>query len=99
MQKKKLVYLALFMLGITLSLCVAFSNVNHLVRWFNIDDGFFYFKVARNVANGLGFTFDGINRTNGFHPLWMAVCIAVYSIVRTNLILPLAHLRHHRGSA
>ena len=88
-QKKKLVYLALFMLGITLSLCVAFSNVNHLVRWFNIDDGFFYFKVARNVANGLGFTFDGINRTNGFHPLWMAVCIAVYSIVRTDLILPL----------
>ena len=89
MQKKKLVYLALFMLGITLSLCVAFSNVNHLVRWFNIDDGFFYFKVARNFANGLGFTFDGINRTNGFHPLWMAVCIVVYSIVRTDLILPL----------
>ena len=89
MQKKKLVYLALFVLGITLSLSVAFSNVNHLVRWFNIDDGFFYFKVARNVANGLGFTFDGINRTNGFHPLWMAVCIVVYSIVRTNLIIPL----------
>jgi len=89
MQKNKLIYLALFILGITLSLCVAFSNVNNIIRWFNIDDGFFYFKVARNAANGFGFTFDGINRTNGFHPLWMAVCIAVFSIVKSDLILPL----------
>ncbi len=89
MQKKNLIYILLFIFGITLSLCVAFTNINNLIRWFNIDDGFFYFKVAQNVAYGQGFTFDGINRTNGFHPLWMAVCIAVYTIVRTDLILPL----------
>ena len=89
MKKKTLIYILLFLFGITLSLFVAFSNINNLIHWFNIDDGFFYFKVARNVAHGQGFTFDGINRTNGFHPLWMAVCTVVYTIFRTDLILPL----------
>ena len=88
-KHRRNIYLALFLLGFGLSLYIAFSQVNYLVRWFNIDDGFFYFKVARNATHGLGFTFDGINRTNGFHPLWMAVCVLVYSIIRTDLILPL----------
>ncbi len=34
------------------------------------DDGFYYLQIARNVATQGKFTFDGINRTNGFHPLW-----------------------------
>lgn len=88
-QKKNLIYMLLFIFGITLSLYVAFSSINNLIRWFSTDDGFFYFKVAQNVANGQGFTFDGINRTNGFHPLWMVVCIAVYKVVPADLILPL----------
>ena len=40
------------------------------------DDSFFYLKTARNMARGLGSTFDGINPTNGYHPLWM-VALAV----------------------
>jgi hypothetical protein len=42
------------------------------------DDAFFYLKTAQNLASGLGSTFDGINRTNGFHPLylWLLTLIA-----------------------
>jgi len=29
--------------------------------------------VARNIARGLGSTFDTIAPTNGYHPLWMAI--------------------------
>ena len=39
-------------------------------RFFH-DDSFFYIKTANNLAQGLGATFDGINQTNGFHPLYM----------------------------
>jgi hypothetical protein len=42
------------------------------------DDAFYYFEIARNVAQGYGFTFDRINPTNGFHPLWLLICIPVY---------------------
>jgi hypothetical protein len=34
------------------------------------DDGFYYLKIARNVALTGFQSFDGINWTNGFHPLW-----------------------------
>ena len=59
------------------------------MKWYASDDGFYYFKVAENITNGLGVTFDGINPTNGFHPLWMVVCIPVFALARFNLILPL----------
>jgi len=36
-----------------------------------IDDAFYFVKIARNFAAGHGFSFDGINQTNGFQPLWL----------------------------
>jgi hypothetical protein len=44
------------------------------------DDAFYYFNVARNVTAGHGWTFDQINRTNGFHPLWMACLLPVFAL-------------------
>jgi hypothetical protein len=35
------------------------------------DDSFYYLLTARNAALGYGFSFDQLNATNGFHPLWM----------------------------
>ncbi len=40
---------------------------------FSFDDSFYYLKVASNIVAGFGITFDRINTTNGFHPLWMFV--------------------------
>jgi len=71
------------------SFYVAFSPANSLTNWYNNDDGFFYFKVAQNIVAGHGVTFDGINATNGFHPLWMLICIPVYALIKGDLISPL----------
>lgn len=57
--------------------------------WFSRDDAFYYFKVAQNITEGQGSTFDGINLTNGYHPLWMLICIPVFALARFDLILPL----------
>lgn len=38
---------------------------------FTPDDAFYYFRIARNFVLGHGFSFDTINPTNGFQPLWM----------------------------
>lgn len=35
------------------------------------DDAYYYLKIARNFVKGYGFSFDAINPTNGFQPLWM----------------------------
>jgi hypothetical protein len=57
--------------------------------WFKRDDAYYYYKVAQNISEGHGSTFDGINLTNGYHPLWMMVCIPIFALARFDLILPL----------
>lgn len=39
------------------------------------DDGLFYYQIADNVVRGYGVTFSRLMPTNGFHPLWLLVCI------------------------
>lgn len=57
--------------------------------WFKRDDAYYYFKVAQNISEGYGSTFDGINLTNGYHPLWMLICIPIFALARFDVILPL----------
>jgi len=58
-------------------------------HWFVRDDAYYYFKVAQNIVEGHGSTFDGINLTNGYHPLWMLICIPIFALAKYDLILPL----------
>ena len=68
---------------------VASLPVNSLLNWFHTDDAFYYYKTAANIAHGFGSTFDRIGQTNGYHPLWMVICIPIFSLSKLNLILPL----------
>lgn len=68
---------------------VVFAPANSVMNWYTTDDVFYYFKPAQNIAEGYGVTFDRIGRANGFHPLWMLVCIPIFSLARYDLILPL----------
>lgn len=56
------------------------------------DDAFYYFQIARHIAGGEGSTFDGVNLTNGYHPLWMLILIPLFSLFSvggTNDVLPI----------
>ncbi len=44
------------------------------------DDAFYYFQIARNIALGLNSTFDGVNLTNGYHPLWMLMLVPIWQL-------------------
>jgi len=75
---------------IVISLYAALSDAQNLSwRWFTRDDAYYYFKVAQNISEGHGSTFDGINRSNGYHPLWMLICIPIFALARFDVILPL----------
>lgn len=47
-----------------------------------VDDGYYYLQIAKNLSQGNGPTFDGINYTNGFHPLWQFALVPVLFIIR-----------------
>ena len=74
----------------SISLYAALSDAQNLSwHWFIRDDAYYYFKVAQNISEGQGSTFDGINPTNGYHPLWMLICVPIFALARVDLILPL----------
>ena len=80
----------LIVVVMSMSLYAALSDAQNLSwRWFTRDDAYYYFKVAQNISEGHGSTFDGINQTNGYHPLWMLICIPIFALARFDLILPL----------
>ncbi|HCR72294.1 MAG TPA: hypothetical protein DIW23_12675, partial [Anaerolineae bacterium] len=82
------ILLTIVILGIHIqaSLADAYTFPNY---WFKRDDAYYYFKVAQNITEGYGSTFDGINLTNGYHPLWMLICIPIFALARFDVILPL----------
>jgi hypothetical protein len=68
----------------------AFSDAHNFPnRWFTRDDAYYYFKVAQNISEGNGITFDGVNLANGYHPLWMLINIPIFALARFDLVLPL----------
>lgn len=79
-------------------LVCSFRPATAILRWYSIDDAFFYFETAKNIAMGLGSTFDGISLTNGYHPLWMAILIPIFKLGTVNLILPLRVLIALQGA-
>jgi len=80
----------ILLLLVLISHCYAiFSPPNSLMNWFLTDDAFYYYKTAQNISEGNGISFDQISRASGFHPLWMMVCVPIFSLARFDLILPL----------
>lgn len=47
------------------------------------DDAFYYLEIASNIGQGAGSTFDGINLTNGYHPLWQLLLGLVAVVIQS----------------
>jgi hypothetical protein len=84
-----IIQIVLVLAALAGSVYVACTPAGSLIKWYNSDDAFFYYKVAVNFISGNGFSFDGVNLSNGFHPLWMVVCLGVFWLAKFDLVLPL----------
>ena len=85
----KWIEIGFILIFIAFGLMVALSNEFAVLNWLTIDDAYYYYKVAYNIGAGLGSSFDGVNMTNGYHPLWMLICVPVFLLAQIDLILPL----------
>lgn len=87
-------------LGALISLLVSpyvalslFGSDAQLIAFFP-DDAFYYLKTARNLL-AVGFTtFDGVNPTNGFHPLYFLLVTALAGWVPGTWFLNAVFLLH-----
>lgn len=80
--------LAGFVLLVYRSLLYAWHNPLTL----RFDDTFYYLITAQNIVDTGVSTFDGVNPTNGYHPLWMLVHVVVLGVGEL-----WADLTAHRG--
>lgn len=61
-----------------------YSSIEFLLN-FADDDSFFYIKTAYNFSTGFGSTFDRVDMTNGYHPLWFLLLSSYFFVL--NFIL------------
>jgi hypothetical protein len=76
------VNLGTFLIVVVASAWIFYTPLRNATRImpFVEDDFYYYLKVAQNVAAGLGSTFNGITRTNGYHPLYFLVLVCICKV-------------------
>lgn len=79
MKVNRILVLLLFIIFAVIIFLLPFKYLLH----YSVDDSYFYIKTANNFANGLGSTFDTINKTNGYHPLWFLILVIYYFILNS----------------
>jgi hypothetical protein len=88
MKKQSMILGALIALSLVIRLFFATHDIDTLVKRCLADDAFYGFSIAKNIAGGLGSTFDGVTRTNGFPPLPMLILIPIFASFRQSLAAP-----------
>jgi hypothetical protein len=84
----KLLLAALLIIGAVPRVAFSFLPTKTLLQYVIPDDSYYYFQLAANIGRGLGPTVDGVNLTNGFHPLWGYVIAPVFWLKGINPDLP-----------
>lgn len=76
----KKAFISIFLIAALGLLFAALPSIQFLIN-FSHDDSFFYIKTAYNFSAGQGSTFDTINPTNGYHPLWFLILASYFFVI------------------
>lgn len=84
----------LHVLAIVVLFCFAwrgifiYRSIEWVTNFWLFEDFGYSLKIARNIALGVGETFDGVVRTSGYQPLYVWVMVPVFWILPKNLETP-----------
>jgi hypothetical protein len=67
------------------SLMARFAHKGEQYLCFFVDDFFYYLVVAKNLAFHGASTFNGLQATNGYHPLWLLTIALLYRVFGVHL--------------
>ncbi|MGB9750722.1 MAG: hypothetical protein C0183_04825 [Roseiflexus castenholzii] len=83
LDKRLIVFSVL--VGLAIRLWIAWQPTDELSWRANADDAYYYFKLAQHLGSGAGATFDGVNPTNGFHPLYAVLLVPIFQYVGNDI--------------
>jgi len=78
----------LLLLGLIWRVFFAYRDVDWITNYWLFEDFGYSLKIAKNIALGLGETFDGVVTTNGYQPLYVWLMVPVFWVFKHNLIAP-----------
>lgn len=90
--------IVIFLIGFFVRLTIAWQPPSVLVEKNLPDDSYYYFVIAHNYSQNGIVSFDNINLTNGFHPLWLIAILPIFSFysslidLQVNLSLTVASI-------
>ncbi len=87
-MNKRLLYLVLS-IGLIVRIIISFSIEYSITHGVSSDDSYYYFRIAQNIANGFGSTFDQINQTNGYQPLVLWFLVVIYKVFSSDIFTPI----------
>jgi len=78
---------AIILLGGFLRLAIAWQNplllqAGLLQAGPMVDDSYYYFNIARNIAAGNGVRHDSFNVTTGFQPLYVFLTVPIFALIK-----------------
>lgn len=82
------ILLASLIIGFIIRVIISFSIEYSIEHGISSDDSYYYFRIAQNIANGNGSTFDLINKTNGYQPLVLLFLTFIYLLFPSNIFAP-----------
>lgn len=77
-KRERLLLIVTLLLGLSLRLWITWQPISTLLMKSLTDDAYYYFMIARNTVKLASVSFDGINPTNGFHPLWWILLVPLF---------------------
>ncbi len=84
-DKRTLLTLAIWILALLPRVAIILQPIPVQLDKTLPDDAYYYFLTAENILNGKGASVDGIHASNGWHPLWMLVNLAIFSLPLSDL--------------
>ena len=88
---------AAWAVALAAAIALACAPFELLLEHILYEDFFYYLGVADHVVRGDGATFDGTAPTNGFHPMWMAVCVLLEAVTDRTLAVRLSRCSRRPG--
>ena len=79
-KKDRLLLLLILSVGFGLRIVISVQPISTLLMKSLTDDAYYYFVLARNTTQLGMISFDGINPTNGFHPLWWIMLLPIFGL-------------------
>jgi hypothetical protein len=89
MKKINTTLLSILILTFIIRLIIAWQPFQTLIPRIVMDDSFYGFSIARNIAMGNGITYNRVDSTNGFQPLWIFLITPIFMLSNINLAVNL----------